>query len=176
MYKMKKKFSTKWKSSKQPRKQRKYRARAPLHIRQKLMAAHLSKQLREKYKTRSLPVRKGDKVRVMRGNFRGKEGKIEEVSLKRLKVRIEGITITKKDGSKAPVWFDPSNLQIVELNLDDKERLKAIERKKAKGKEEKAKEKNAVEKKKAKTKEDKEQAKKSGSKKQETKSKKQGGK
>ncbi len=126
---MKKQFSKHWKASKQPRKQRKYRAKAPLHIRKNFLSANLRKELRKKYQRRSFPLRKGDVVRIMKGNFRKKTGKIEEVNLKRTKVSIEGIQRTKKDGTKVNVFFHPSNLQIKELNLDDKERMKSIERK-----------------------------------------------
>lgn len=126
---MKKQFSKHWKASKQPRKQRKYRARAPLHIKHKFLAANLSKELRKKYQRRSFPLRKGDTVKIMRGVFKGKIGKIENVDLKRTGVSIEKIQRTKKDGTKINVFFHPSNLQIKELNLDDKERIKSLERK-----------------------------------------------
>jgi len=125
---MKKKFSKKWIGSKQPRKQRKYRANAPLHIKHRLISANLDKELRKKYKRRSFPIRKGDHVEIMRGEFKKKTGKIAIVDLKKLRVSIEGIQKTKKDGTKVNVWFSPSNLRIKELNLDDKERKKALER------------------------------------------------
>jgi large subunit ribosomal protein L24 len=125
---MKSKFSTSWKSSTQPRKQRKYRANMPLHLRHKVMSANLSKELRTKHKRRSFPVRKGDTVKVMLGEFKKKKGKVSVVSLMKKKVAIEGIQRQKKDGTKVNVYFQPSNLQITELNLDDKERNKAIKR------------------------------------------------
>ncbi len=123
---MKQKFSTKWKASKQPRKQRKYRANAPLHIRRKFMSAHLSEDLKKKYERRSFPLKKDDKVKIMNGEFKGKTGKINVINNTKLKVAIEGIQRLKKDGSKVNVWFDPSNLLIQELNLEDKKRLSAI--------------------------------------------------
>ena len=55
---MKKTHSTKWKASKQPRKQRKYRFNAPLHISGKFLSTHLSPELREVYKRRSIRVKK----------------------------------------------------------------------------------------------------------------------
>ncbi len=125
---MKQKWSVKWVSSKQPRKQRKYRYNAPLHIRHKLISAHLSKELRERFKRRSFPLRKNDEVKIMRGKFRDKKGKVERIDLKKYKVYIEGIKIKKADGSEVSVPIDPSNLLITELNLDDKKRVKAIER------------------------------------------------
>ena len=120
---MKKEFSVKWKSSSQPRKQRKFLAKAPLHIKRKQLSANLAKPLRKEY-GRSLEVKKDDKVKIMRGKFKGKTGKITKVITKRLKVYVEGIQTTKQDGSKADVPIRPSNLQIIELNLEDKRRIK----------------------------------------------------
>ncbi len=122
---MKNKFSSSWLSSSQARKQRKYLAEAPLHLRHKLVSSNLSKDLRVKLKKRSLPVRKGDNVKVMRGKFSGKTGKIANVNLKRLRVTIEGLQRQKKDGTKINVFFNPSKLQILEL-AEDKFRLGRI--------------------------------------------------
>jgi large subunit ribosomal protein L24 len=121
---MKQEFSKSWKASKRPGKQRKYAANAPLHIKKKFASVNLSKELRQKYGTRNVPLRKGDTVKVMRGKFKGKQGKIIDMKLKILKVYIEGIQVKKRDGSKANIRFQPSNLQIIELNLDDKKRNK----------------------------------------------------
>ena len=126
---MKNKFSTSWTGSKQPRKQRKYRANAPLHLRRKMVSVTLSKDLRKKHDKRNFPVRKGDNVKIMRGEFKGKSGKIEKVDLKKLRVEIDGIYRTKKDGSKTSVYFEPSNLQIKEMVLEDKKRKESLERK-----------------------------------------------
>ncbi|MBS3081468.1 50S ribosomal protein L24 [Candidatus Pacearchaeota archaeon] len=142
---MKTLFSTSWKSSKQPRKQRKYRYEAPLHIRHKFLSASLSKDLRKKYEIRSLPVRTGDEVIVMRGKFTKKKSKILKVNVKTSKVTIEGITRKKADGTKINVYFDPSNLQIVALKLDD---LRRIAQKRKNGESKKSEEKtNAPDKK-----------------------------
>lgn len=119
---MKKKFSTKWKASSQPRKQRKYRANAPLHLKKKLVSANLSKELRKKHGKRSIGIRKGDTVKIMRGKFKGKKGKITNVRLDLSKVCVEGIQAKKQDGSKADIKLQPSNLQIIELNLEDRKR------------------------------------------------------
>jgi len=121
---MKNKFSKSWKASKQPRKQRKYLANAPLHIKKKLVSVNLVKDLREKYSKRNVPVKKGDTVKVLRGKFSKKQGKILEVNLKTSKIVVEGIQTKKQDNSKVNVRLQPSNLQIVELNLEDKKRFK----------------------------------------------------
>ncbi|MDP7520749.1 MAG: 50S ribosomal protein L24, partial [Candidatus Pacearchaeota archaeon] len=114
---MKKEFSKHWKSSKQPRKQRKYLANAPLHIKKKFISVNLSRELRKKYPKRNIPVKKGDVVKVMRGKFKKKQGKVIEVKLKLSKIIIEGIQVKKQDGSKVNVRLQPSNLQLIELNL-----------------------------------------------------------
>lgn len=114
--------------SKKARKQRKFLYEAPLNIRRKMMSAHLSKELREKYKRRSFPVRKGDEVEIMRGSFKGRKGKIVRVDLKKYKVYIEGITRKKTTGREVLVPIHPSNLKVVSLNLNDEERVKALER------------------------------------------------
>ena len=90
------------------------------------MSANLSKELREKYKKRSLPLRKGDMVKIMRGKFRKKTGKIIAVNSKKMKIEIEGMQIKKQDGSKANVKFNPSFLQITELNLEDRKRNESL--------------------------------------------------
>jgi len=143
---MKQKFSTKWKASKQPRKQRKFIARAPLHIKRKLLSVNLSKELRKKQGKRNVVARKGDIVKIMRGKFKKKQGKIIEVKTKLGKIYIEGIQAKKMDGSKTNVPIKASNLQIIELNVDDKKRKLKI--KKETKKEEKTDSKNKVEEKK----------------------------
>lgn len=120
---MKQEFSTSWVSSNQPRKQRKYIANAPLHIRHKFLSANLSKELRKKHGKRNLPLRKGDEVLVMRGSSRKKKAKISQVNLRKGIVYLEGIQRTKKDGAKVNVPFHPSALQIQTLNSEDKLRV-----------------------------------------------------
>ncbi len=125
---MKTRYAKSWKSSKQPRKQRKYRHNAPKHIKIKFLSAHLSKSLREKYNRRSAPLRKGDKVKVMRGNQKNKIGKVDRVDLKKSKVYVAGIEVTKKDGNKVPLPLDPSNLVITELFDEDKKRISKLKK------------------------------------------------
>ena len=120
---MKKKFSKHWKGSKLPRKQRKYVANLPLHLKKKLVSVNLSKELRKKQGKRNISLRKGDTVKIMRGKFKKKQGKVLEVKLKTGKIIVEGIQTKKMDGSKVNVSMRASNLQIVELDLTDKRRF-----------------------------------------------------
>jgi len=124
---MKSTFSNSWKKSVQARKQRKYQYNAPLHTQGKFLNANLSSELRKKYQRRSIRVRTGDKVKVQRGSFKGEEQKVEKIDVKLNKVYVEKLEISKKDGSKTKVAFNPSNLMITSLNLDDKKRLQKLQ-------------------------------------------------
>ncbi len=119
-----KSFSPSWKRSIQPRKQRKYRYNAPLHVRQKFMHVHLSPELRKKYSFRNIQLKTGDKVKILIGKFKKKEGKVEKINLRREQVFITGIERIKKEGTKSLVPFNPSNLMIIELDLTKKRKEK----------------------------------------------------
>lgn len=122
---MKTDYSTAWKKSTQPRKQRKYRYNAPFHTVTSFLSVNLSKDLRKKHGMRSIPLRKGDKVKIARGTHKGKTGTIEKVSRKLSKAFIAGIEQTRIDGNKHLIPFEPSNLLITDLDLKDKKRIKA---------------------------------------------------
>lgn len=126
---MKSSHSHHWRASKQKRKQNKYRINAPLHSKHTFLSAQLSKELRKKYGKRNIPVRKGDEVLVMRGSFKKKKAKVSIVELKRTRIVLEGIQRAKKDGAKVNVYFHPSKVQIITLNIDDKERIAALNKK-----------------------------------------------
>jgi len=120
---MKTSFAKTWISSIQTRKQRKYRYNAPLHIKSKFLNTHLESPLRKKYGVRALRVRKGDTVKVVSGQFKGKVAKVERVDSQYTKVYVAGIENHRKDGSKSLIPLQPSNLMITELDLSDKKRL-----------------------------------------------------
>lgn len=117
------KWSSSWKASKKPSKQRNYVRNAPLHVRSKLLGSHVSKDLRGKLKTRSLRVRRGDKVKVMRGQYKGKTGTVDRVDTKRGKIFITGVDFVKKDGSRALYPVHASKIMIQDLEGSDKRRL-----------------------------------------------------
>lgn len=123
-------WSKHWVSSIQPRKQRKYRSNAPLHLRHKFLSAHLAKALRKEMNKRSLPLRKGDEVIVMRGEFKGKKGLVSSVNIKNSKMFIDNIKRKKVSGQEVMVPLEPSNVQITKLSIEDKMRRKIIARKK----------------------------------------------
>jgi len=115
---------------KNPGKQRKRLYNAPAHVRHKLMAAPLTKELAEKQGVKTLPVRKGDTVNIQRGDNKGFEGKISRIDLKSYRIYIEGLTREKVDGTNIFLPVHPSKVMIKNLNLDDKKRKEVIGRKK----------------------------------------------
>jgi large subunit ribosomal protein L24 len=118
-------------SSTKARKQRKARANAPLHKRKRMVSAHLDSALMKEYNVRSVAVRKGDTVRVIRGDkdFKASEAKVASVDLKHLKLIIENVTVPKADGTQKPKPVDPSNVLLTRLDLSDpwrKEKLDSL--------------------------------------------------
>lgn len=113
----------------QPRKQRKYRYDAPLHLRRKMVSVHLSKELRAKLSTRkrNAPLHKGDRVKVMRGGRKGHTGKVIEVSLTDLKVYVEGVSQRTAKGVEKLMPLQPSNLLIMDGEFT-KDRLAMLQR------------------------------------------------
>ena len=82
--------------------------------------------------TRNIPLRKGDTVKIVRGNFKSHIGKIEKVFLKKTRVYVEGAQIVKRDGAKVFYPLHPSNLIITNLNLEDKKRQLVLQGKNVK--------------------------------------------
>jgi large subunit ribosomal protein L24 len=115
-------------TSQQARKQRRWQANAPLHLRHKMVSAALADDLKEKYKRNSMPVKKGDKVKIMRGEMTGHSGEVMKVDLKNYKLYIQGVTAKKSDGTDVEKPVHPSNVMITEFNEEDKERREAIQR------------------------------------------------
>ena len=114
--------------SKQPRKQRRERMNAPLHLRQKFLRAPLSEEERKKYSKRNARVVKGDVVKVVRGDHADIEGKVQNVDLKRGMVTVDGVTLKKADGSETAKPIHPSKVIITKLNLKDELRKDLLER------------------------------------------------
>jgi len=109
--------------------QRKRLFQAPLHLRYRQFAAPLSAELKRARGFNALPVRKGDTVRIMRGDRKGIEGKVSRVDRKNYRISVEGVTREKSDGTAIPVLIHPSKVMIVNLNLDDKWRRDMVNRK-----------------------------------------------
>jgi len=110
-------------------KQRKARAEAPLHRKHRMVSAHLDATLIREYNVRSLPVRKGDTVKIIRGtkDIKATEAKVASVDLRNCKVVIEGITIAKADDTQKRRPVDPSDVVITKLDLSDPWRRRKLD-------------------------------------------------
>ncbi|RDL37325.1 putative 60S ribosomal protein L26-2 [Venustampulla echinocandica] len=109
------------------RKSRKAHFEAPSSVRRTIMSAPLSKELREKYNVRSIPIRKDDEVLVVRGSNKGREGKITSVYRLKYVVHIERVVKEKSSGQSVPLGVHPSKVVITKLKLD-KDRENILER------------------------------------------------
>mmetsp|Transcript_18259 Transcript_18259/g.47089 ORF Transcript_18259/g.47089 Transcript_18259/m.47089 type:complete len:147 (-) Transcript_18259:384-824(-) len=130
------KFSASVSSSR--RKSRKAHFSAPSHVRHKLMSAPLSAELKQKYNVNAVPVRKDDEVSVVRGTYKGREGKVIACYRKKWVIHIERITREKASGQTVQVGIDPSKTVITKLKIDA-DRKRMLERKNSKAHEAKGK-------------------------------------
>ena len=90
-------------------------------------ASPLSDELRERYGRRSLRPRTGDSVRIVRGEYKGVEGKITKVLSKDGRLNVEGVSREKIKGGTASVPIESSKVMLTSLNLDDKVRKAKLE-------------------------------------------------
>jgi len=102
---------------------------APAHRRSRNVGANLSPDLRAQYGIRSIRVKEGDSVKVMRGEYKGIEGKVNKVHATEGSLAIEGIQREKVRGGNVPVLVHASKVMVVSLNLGDKWRQAMLERK-----------------------------------------------
>jgi len=103
-----------------------------LHKKRKAVAAHLEKALRKQLGRRTVPIRKGDKVKVMRGSRKGAVGKVISVNTKKGTIEIEKVTSKKASGQEIQVPIHASNVLIIELSEEDERRFKEKSEKKTK--------------------------------------------
>ncbi|RXW18735.1 hypothetical protein EST38_g7131 [Candolleomyces aberdarensis] len=92
------------------------------------MSSALSRELRTKHNTRSLPIRKDDEVRIVRGKFKGREGKVLQVYRKKWVIHVDRVQRDKSNGASSPIGIHPSNVVIINIKLD-KDRRAILDRK-----------------------------------------------
>ncbi|OBZ75911.1 60S ribosomal protein L26-2 [Grifola frondosa] len=110
------------------RKSRKAHFSAPSSVRRKIMSSALSKELRAKHNTRSIPIRKDDEVRIVRGKYKGAEGKVTQVYRKKWVIHVDRVQRDKSNGATVSIGIHPSNVVITSIKLD-KDRRAILERK-----------------------------------------------
>jgi large subunit ribosomal protein L24 len=99
--------------------------------------SNLSEDLKKQYNKRSVSVIKGDTVKIMRGEYKGVEGKVEKINSIKGRLSIEGVQREKIKGGQVKVQIHASNVIISSLKLDDDYRKNKIENKNNNGKVEK---------------------------------------
>ena len=92
------------------------------------MSAAVSKELREKHRIRSMPIRRDDEVKVVRGTYKGREGKVVQVYRKKYVIHIERVQRERSNGAQVFVGIHPSKVVITKLKID-KDRNGLIKRK-----------------------------------------------
>ena len=101
--------------------------RATYTTKSKQLGSALSKDLHKKYGRRSVRVIEGDSIRIIRGEYKGVDGKISKISTQKNSVSIEGIKKEKTKGDKFDVYIHTSNLVVTSLNTGDKWRMARLE-------------------------------------------------
>jgi large subunit ribosomal protein L24 len=84
-----------------------------------MVGAVLEDSLRRQYGRKNIRVIRGDSIRVMRGEYKGVEGKVEKVNTEHATLHIEGIQREKIRGGQVKVPIHSSNVMVISLNLDD---------------------------------------------------------
>ena len=116
-----------------PTKVRNYQIyRATYTTRSKQLGSHLSKDLQKKYGKRSIRITLGDTVKVIRGEYRGVDGKVSKIEMAGSSIAIEGIKKEKSRGEKFDIFIPASNVVVTGLNLDDHWRKTKLQGKKPK--------------------------------------------
>ena len=100
---------------------------ATLQTRSKQMGSALSKDLQKKYGKKSVRIIEGDSVTILRGEFKGVDGKISKISTQKSSVAIDGVKKEKTKGDKFDVYIHTSNLVITSLNSSDKWRMAKLQ-------------------------------------------------
>lgn len=101
------------------RKQRKTQFNAKGTDLTKQFTAQLSKPLQEEYSIKRIPIRPNDRVKILVGKFKSRDGKVVRVNRHQRKICIEDCTITKKDGAIKYIGVHPSNVKIVGLSMEN---------------------------------------------------------
>lgn len=120
--------------SKRPNKQRKYLHSMALHEQKKKVSAHLSKELKKELKKRSIGLRKGDEVKIMRGSHKGFKGKIARIDRKNARIFIDKLARKKADGTEILLPITAAKLMVLAI-ATGREETQKTENVKAKTKE-----------------------------------------
>ena len=100
---------------------------ATYQVKNKQLGSALSKDLHKKYGKRSVRVVAGDSITILRGEFKGVDGKVSKVSVQKSSVAIEAVKKEKTKGDKFDVYIHTSNLVVTSLSSKDQWRILRLE-------------------------------------------------
>jgi ribosomal protein uL24 len=109
-----------------PRRQRKALYTATTFQRRLRMTVPLSRDLRRRFSARSLPVRKGDTVRVLSGSFVGREERVAKIDRRSYSVILDNVTLKTGEDKLKPLPIRTSHLVLTRLNLSDAWRRRVL--------------------------------------------------
>jgi large subunit ribosomal protein L24 len=110
--------------TKNPGKQRLKIYKGKLHTKRKLLVCPVDKPLQKQHNIKRISVRKGDTVKIIVGDNKGKTGKVEKVDYSKSRVYVNDI---KYKNARAQEKMSPlvaSNLLITDLVVSDLKRIK----------------------------------------------------
>merc|ERR1712093_425223 len=84
------------------------------------MSTPVNSELKRKHGVNAVPIRVGDEVRILRGEFNGRGGKVIALYSKKWVIHIEHITTETVSGKTANVGLDPSNCLVTKLKNDNR--------------------------------------------------------
>lgn len=113
-------------TSRQPRRQRRALFTATSFERRRRMSVPLSRELRTRYGRRSLPVRKGDTVRILSGSYVGREERVAKIDRRSYSVTLDNVTGKTADQKMKPLPVRTSHLLLTRLNLADAWRRRVL--------------------------------------------------
>lgn len=93
------------------------------------MSAPINKELQTTHGIKRLPIRRDDEVQVVRGQFKGRSGRVVAVKLRSMRINVESVTKQKINNETVFIPIHPSNVVITKLKMD-KYRKTLIEKKK----------------------------------------------
>jgi large subunit ribosomal protein L24 len=109
-----------------PRRQRRALYNATTFERRRRMTVLLSRELRTRFRRRSVPVRKGDTVRVLGGSFKGREERVAKIDRRAYSITLDNVTLKTADEKMKPLGLRPGRLVITRLNLSDSWRRRSL--------------------------------------------------
>jgi large subunit ribosomal protein L24 len=92
---------------------RKKQFNLPVHLRKVRVVAKVAKELAEKIGKKRDVVKKGDVIRVLRGDFKTKEGKVIEVDRKEGRLYVDTLVRKNSRGQDVHVPVHASNVMII---------------------------------------------------------------